>query len=78
MITGEAPTMLDAWREAYQFGKHTLIQGHVAARSGDALARFVGDTLAAEKFERVGARPAVARGVTIPKPLPQLPPRKRA
>lgn len=27
-------------------------------------------------FERVGARPAVARGVTIPKPLPQLPLRK--
>jgi GST-like protein len=29
-------------------------------------------------FERVSARPAVVRGVTIPKPLPQLPPRKRA
>jgi GSH-dependent disulfide-bond oxidoreductase len=29
-------------------------------------------------FERVGARPAVARGVTIPAPLPELPPRKRA
>jgi GST-like protein len=29
-------------------------------------------------FERVGARPAVARGVTIPSPLPNLPPRKRA
>jgi GST-like protein len=28
-------------------------------------------------FDRVGARPAVARGVTIPSPLPQLPPRKR-
>lgn len=29
-------------------------------------------------FERVSARPAVVRGVTIPKPLPQLPPRKCA
>jgi len=29
-------------------------------------------------FERVSARPAVARGVTIPHPLPALPPRKRA
>lgn len=29
-------------------------------------------------FERVGCRPAVTRGVTIPKPLPQLPPKKRA
>ena len=28
-------------------------------------------------FDRVGARPAVARGVTIPTRLPSLPPRKR-
>jgi glutathione S-transferase len=28
-------------------------------------------------FERVGARPAVARGVTIPARLPRLPARKR-
>lgn len=27
-------------------------------------------------FERVSMRPAVARGVTIPRPLPELPPRK--
>jgi GSH-dependent disulfide-bond oxidoreductase len=32
----------------------------------------------AEWFERVSARPAVARGVTIPSSLPKLPPRKRA
>jgi len=30
-----------------------------------------------EWFERVGSRPAVARGVTIPSRLPKLPPRKR-
>jgi GST-like protein len=29
-------------------------------------------------FDRVSARPAVARGVTIPAPLPSLPPRKHA
>jgi len=29
-------------------------------------------------FERVAARPAVARGVTVPAPLPTLPPRRRA
>jgi hypothetical protein len=29
-------------------------------------------------FARVGARPAVVRGVTIPSALPALPPRKRA
>lgn len=28
-------------------------------------------------FDRVGSRPAVARGVTIPSPLPRLPERKR-
>jgi GSH-dependent disulfide-bond oxidoreductase len=28
-------------------------------------------------FDRVSARPAVMRGVTIPRPLPSLPPRKR-
>ena len=44
----DAAVLLDAWREEYQFDKHTIIQGHVAARSGDALARFVSDTLAAE------------------------------
>jgi GST-like protein len=28
-------------------------------------------------FERVGARPAVIRGMTVPTPLPNFPPRKR-
>jgi len=52
--------LLDAWREAYQFSKHTLLQGHVAARSGDALARFVGDTLAAEKIDHAATGLAAA------------------
>ena len=42
-------TLLDAWHEAYQFAKHTLVPGHVAARTGDALARFVSDTFVAEE-----------------------------
>ena len=29
--------LLDAWREAYEFERHTVHRGHVAARSGDAL-----------------------------------------
>ena len=29
--------LLDAWREAYDFNKHHVVRGHVAARSGDAL-----------------------------------------
>jgi hypothetical protein len=31
--------LLDAWREDYDFSKHHLVRGHVAARSGDALLR---------------------------------------
>ena len=29
--------LLDAWREVYDFRKHLVVRGHVAARSGDAL-----------------------------------------
>lgn len=43
--------LLDAWQDEYRFSKHTITQGHVAARSGDALARFVADTLSAAKVE---------------------------
>lgn len=56
--------LLEAWREAYQFSKHMLIQGHVAARSGDALARFVGDTLAVEKIEHAATGLAAAWQLT--------------
>ncbi|MCB9506257.1 MAG: MarR family transcriptional regulator [Myxococcales bacterium] len=31
--------LLDAWREDYDFSKHDIRRGHVAARSGEALAR---------------------------------------
>ena len=37
--------MLEAWREGYQFQKHALIQGHVAARSGDALLKSLAEAL---------------------------------
>ena len=43
--------LLDAWQDEYRFSKHTIIQGHVAARSGDALTRFVADALSAAKVE---------------------------
>jgi hypothetical protein len=56
--------LLDAWREVYQFSKHTLIRGNVAARSGDALARFVGDTLAAAKIEHAATGLAAAWQMT--------------
>ena len=46
--------LLDAWHEGYRFDRHTLIRGHVAARSGDALARSLSQTL-----DRLGVSHAV-------------------
>jgi hypothetical protein len=43
--------LLDAWQAEYRFDRHTLLQGTVAARSGDALTRFVSDTFATEGIE---------------------------
>ena len=33
--------LLDAWHEVYDFTKHHVLRGHVAARSGDALLRHL-------------------------------------
>ena len=41
----DANLLLDAWREDYRFDRHTVITGHVAARSGDALTRSLAATL---------------------------------
>lgn len=56
--------LLDAWREEYRFDKHVLLQGHVAARSGDALTRFVGDTLAEGSVEHAATGLAAAWQMT--------------
>lgn len=56
--------LLGAWRDAYQFSKHTIHQGHVAARSGDALLRFVGDTLAEQGIEHAATGLAGAWALT--------------
>lgn len=56
--------LLDAWRDEYRFDKHVLLQGHVAARSGDALARFVGDTFAAASVEHAATGLAAAWQMT--------------
>jgi len=37
--------LFEAWHEAYDFKKHHIIKGHVAARSGDALLRRIADCL---------------------------------
>jgi hypothetical protein len=60
----DASLLLDAWREEYQFDKHTIVRGHVAARSGDTLARFVSDTLLAEKVEHAATGLAAAWQMT--------------
>ena len=60
----DAALLLDAWRDEYRFDKHVLLQGHVAARSGDALARFVGDTLAAGSVEHAATGLAAAWQMT--------------
>ena len=48
--------LLDAWREDYNFSKHHLVRGHVAARSGDALLRALVDSLqkASAEFAATG------------------------
>ncbi|HEX7478485.1 MAG TPA: type IV toxin-antitoxin system AbiEi family antitoxin [Polyangiales bacterium] len=56
--------LLDAWREEYQFSKHNIIRGHVSARSGDALARFVSDTLVHDKVEHAATGLAAAWQLT--------------
>ena len=41
--------LLDAWRERYDFSRHHVIRGHVAARSGESVLRSVAETLNAHK-----------------------------
>ena len=56
--------LLDAWREVYQFSKHMIYRGHVAARSGDALLKFTRDTLAAQNVEYAATGLAAAWAFT--------------
>ena len=41
----DADLLRDAWREEYRFDQHTVIRGHVAARSGDGLVRSLAGML---------------------------------
>lgn len=43
--------LLDAWREAYRFDKHTVRSGHIATLSGDVLARGVARILEQENVQ---------------------------
>ncbi len=37
--------LLDAWHETYDFSKHHIVKGHIAARSGDELIRRIAASL---------------------------------
>jgi hypothetical protein len=56
--------LLEAWREADEFSKHTVHRGHVAARSGDALLRTVVDTLSERGLEHAATGLAAAWAMT--------------
>ena len=43
--------LLDAWREAYDFSKHHIVRGHIAARSSDEILRRVSAQLKRGKVE---------------------------
>jgi hypothetical protein len=43
--------LLDAWREVYDFSKHEILRGHVAARSSEALVHRLAEALRAEGAE---------------------------
>jgi DNA-binding MarR family transcriptional regulator len=60
----DSALLLDAWRERYQFVRHSILQGHVAARSGDALLRFACDAFAAQGVEYAATGLAAAWALT--------------
>ena len=43
--------LLDAWREVYDFSKHHIVRGHIAARSSDEVLRRVSEQLKRGKTE---------------------------
>jgi hypothetical protein len=45
-----AAVLLNAWHDVYDFSKHTIIRGHIAARTGEALTRLIGESLSDERL----------------------------
>ena len=56
----EPDLLLDAWREDYDFSKHQIVKGHVAARSGEALLRQVSEQLHSDKVDHAATGMAAA------------------
>jgi hypothetical protein len=47
----EPDQLLDAWSEVYDFGKHHIIKGHVAARSGEELLHRIAEVFDQEDID---------------------------
>ena len=52
--------LLDAWRDAYDFGRHRILKGHVFARSGEALLAKLAGQLARHQANFVATGLAAA------------------
>jgi hypothetical protein len=52
--------LLDAWREDYDFSRHQIVKGHVAARSGEALLREVSEQLDSHEVDYAATGMAAA------------------
>jgi DNA-binding MarR family transcriptional regulator len=52
--------MLDAWHEDYDFSKHHILRGHIAARSSDAILRGLSEQLRRSKIEHAATGLAAA------------------
>jgi len=52
--------MLEAWREAYDFSKHHIVRGHIAARSSDDVLRRLAGQLKQRKIEHAATGLAAA------------------
>ena len=53
LLVRDPALLLDAWREEYVFGKHTVVKGHVTARSGGEALHKVADVLRTSKVQYV-------------------------
>jgi hypothetical protein len=47
----DAGALLDAWREVYDFSRHHIVRGHIAARSSDEILRQVAAALRGDRVE---------------------------
>lgn len=52
--------LLDAWRETYDFSKHHIIRGHIAARSGEVLLKQLSDVFETTSVKYAATGPAAA------------------